>query len=264
MANRIMVVHEYTVIQKIAQNYILTEFSDAIVDVASSTPEAIEILQTTKYDIVICAMEMYGMDGIAFSEAILQTINKDAGYIIMTSNYDKKNIISLHQLGIKHVLSIPFTQPQLTTMINKIVQPRTMRAFERFVVNDMRVILVLDGKKFISKLINIGLKGILCELKLTKSIPNVLMTDEITLKFPKAYDNIVVEGIKVNIKRITVNEYYSNNYPKIIRVAYRFLEMPPESKKIIHEAIKTTANELTMAESEALQQILNDEPFPVI
>ncbi|KPA16413.1 Signal transduction response regulator, receiver region domain protein [Candidatus Magnetomorum sp. HK-1] len=259
MASRIMVIHEYTVIQKIAQNYIMTEYSDAVVDVFSSTLDAIEVLKTEKYDIILCAMEMYGLDGIAFSEAILQTINKDAGFVLMTSNYDKKNIISLHQLGIKHVLSIPFTQPQLTSFINSIFNPRSMRVFERFVVNDTKVFIVIKDQKLKARLINIGLKGLLCELTFSQSLPNILIANELILKFPEAFENKVAYDVKVTLKRISVSEYEKNYQPKTIRIAYKFLEMPPESKQIIEKAIKTSANELTMAEKEALQQILNDE-----
>ncbi|MBF0449331.1 MAG: response regulator [Candidatus Magnetomorum sp.] len=258
MAIRILVVHEYTVIQKIAQNYILTEYSDAIVNVFSSTLDAIEELKTIQYDIVLCAMEMYGMDGLAFSEAILQTINKDTNFIIMTSNYDEKNIISLKQMGIKHVLSIPFTQPQLRAFINDMIKPRAKRIFERFIVQDTHVLIPVKGQTLTAQLINIGMNGFLCELTFNKTCNNILESNLLALKFPEAFGNITAHDITVSLMRISVSEWDSKSLPETIRIAYRFVQMPPASKKIIQKAIKISSNELTMAESQALIEILGE------
>jgi len=258
MSIRVLIVHEYSVIHKIAQNYILTEYSDAVVTVYSSTLNAIEELKTVKYDIIFCAMEMYGMDGLAFSEAILQTINKEAHFVIMTSNYDKKNIKALKQLGIKHVLSIPFTQPQLTSIMDQIANPRSNRLYNRFVVQDTKVIIHSEEKLLKAQLINMGLNGLLCELTFDTTCDNLLLSKELTLKLPETFGGMTAKNIRISLMRISVTEWTTNHLPKTIRIAYKFIQMPPASKKIIQKAIHKSSNELTMAETEALKEMLGD------
>jgi len=259
MAIRILVVHEYTVIQKIANNYILTEYSDAVVKSFSSTLDAIEELKTVKYDIIFCAMEMPKMDGIAFSEAILETINKKAHFIIMTSNYDEKNIKAYNQLGINNILSIPFTQAQLTMLIQNIVNPRSKRIHERYVIQNTQVLIPLASKKLKAKLINIGLNGLLCELELEKDNTNILLSNKLCLKLPESFGNEVANDIDSCLMRLSVTEWDHNNSPKTIRVAYRFINMPQKAKQIVQKAIRISANELTLAEKHALERIMQQE-----
>jgi CheY-like chemotaxis protein len=258
MSIRILVVHEYSVIQKIAQNYIMTEYTDAIVDSYSSTLAALEELKKVKYDIILCAMEMYGMDGLSFSDAILQTINKDTHFAIMTSNYDKKNIIALKKQGVKNILSIPFTQPQLTAMINNIANPRSKRVFERFVLQDTQVIIHTNDQQIIAQLINIGMNGLMCEVSLDKSSVNILLSKKLTLKMPEGFGNITARNIQVSLMRISVTEWTEDYLPKIIRVAYKFVKMSTASKTIIQTAIQTLSSELTLAESQALHKMLGE------
>jgi len=259
MAIRILIVHEYTVIQKIANNYILTEYSDAVVKSFSSTLDAIQELQTEKYDIIFSAMEMPKMDGIAFSEAIQDTINKNAHFVIMTSNYDEKNIKAYNQLGIYNILSIPFTQPQLTMLIQNIVDPRSKRIHERFVIQNTQVVIPLDKHELKAKLINIGMNGLLCELKLQKDALNILSANKLCLKLPETFGNVIAKDIVCSLMRVSVTDWDHNHCPITLRIAYRFVDMPKESKQIVQKAIKFSANELTMDETRALQKIMNQE-----
>jgi len=259
MAIRILVVHEYTVIQKIVNNYILTEYSDAVVKSFSSTLDAIEELKTVEYDIIFSAMEMPIMDGIAFSEAILDTMNKNSHFIIMTSNYNENSIKNYKQLGINNILSIPFTQPQLTMLIQEIVDPRSKRIHERFVIQDTRVLIPIDNNELKARLINIGINGLLCELKLKKEYTNLLLSNKIKLKLPESFGNIVAEDITSSLMRLSVTEWNNNHSPKTIRIAYRFVDMPQKAKQIVQKAIKSSANELTLAESRAFELIMEQE-----
>jgi len=264
MAIQILVVHEYTVIQKIANNYILTEYSDAVVKTFSTTLAAIEELKTVKYDIVLCAMEMPKMDGIAFSEAILETINKDTHFVIMTSNYDDKNIKAYKQLGINHILSIPFTQPQLTTLIQGIVDPRSKRVFERFVIQDTEVLIQVGNETLKAKLINIGLNGLLCELKHQKAYDRILQGNKLSLRFSGSFETVVANDIQSAMMRISVTDWDDNNLPISLRIAFRFVDMPKKTRNIIQKAIKNSANELTLAETKALEQIMAQEFKPEV
>ena len=264
MALRILVVHEYSVIQKIANNYILTEYSDAVVNSFSSTIDAIEELKIVKYDIIFCAMEMPKMDGIAFSEAVLETINKNAHFVIMTSNYDEKNIKAYKQLGITNILSIPFTQPQLTMLIQNTVNPRSKRIHERFVIQDSEVLIPVNNKELKARLINIGMNGLLCELKLTKEDTSFFESNNLKLSIPEPDGHCVAEDIKSCLMRLTVTEWNSNHSPKTLRIAYRFIDMPEKAKQIVQKAIKSSANELTLAESHALEKIMRQESKAII
>jgi CheY-like chemotaxis protein len=259
MAIKILVVHEYTVIQKIVNNYILTEYSDAVVKSFSSTLDAIEELAKVKYDIVFSAMEMPKMDGIAFSEAMLETINKNAHFIIMTSNYDEKNIKAYKQLGINNILSIPFTQPQLTMLIQNIVNPRSKRVHERFVIQDTQVIIPLENIELKAKLINIGMNGLLCEIKLKKEYADLLVANKLKLIIPESSDNVVAENITSCLMRLSVTEWDEHYSPKTIRIAYRFINMPQKARDIVQKAIKHSADELTLAETHALEKIMQQE-----
>jgi len=259
MAIRILVVHEYSVIQKIVNNYILTEYSDAVVKSFSSTLDAIEEVKKVKYDIIFSAMEMPKMDGIAFSEAILDTFNKDAHFIIMTSNYDDKNIKAYRQLGINNILSIPFTQPQLTMLIQNIVNPRSKRVGERYFIQNTQVLIPLDTQELQAKLINIGMNGLLCELKLKKEYSSILVSNKLRLKLPESYGNVIADDIVSCLMRLSVTEWDSNHSPKTLRIAYRFVDMPLKSRQIVRKAIKSSANDLTLAENEALEKIMQQE-----
>jgi len=256
MAIRILIVHEYTVIQKVLNNYILTEYSDAVVTSFSSTLDAIKELETVMYDIIFSAMELPKMDGIAFSEAILATMNKNTHFVIMTSNYDEKNVKAYKQLGITNILSIPFTQPQLTMLIQNIVNPRSKRIHERYFIQNTEVLIPINNheQEFTAKLINIGVSGLFCELELNKDYSNLLESNTLKLKLPESFGNISTDNITCCLMRLSVTEWKKNHSPKTLRLAYRFIDMHQTTRQIVQKVINHSADELTLAETSALEQ----------
>ena len=249
MKIKILVIHQYTVLKKIVTNFVCTEYSDASVESVTDPEEGVELLRQKSFDIVLSGFEMAGLDGIAIKDQMTDTeINKDTPFVIMTSSYNENQIEKLKGYGIQHILSIPFTRRQLRRFISEILDPIKNRVYNRYVIPDTKAEIRVENQVINCNVINVSLKGLLCELVYPEQSPNLFNKCHLNIQFSKDYKNVKVSDIKACLLRSTVTSWRDYNRPHIIRVAWKFVFIPAENENVLDLVLQKTHKSLSKAE----------------
>lgn len=83
--------------------------------------EGLAVVREVDLDMVITDMQMPGMDGLAFLEAVKE-INSDLPVIVITAYAEVEKAVSAMQAGAFNYLAKPFSNDELLVNINKAVQ----------------------------------------------------------------------------------------------------------------------------------------------
>lgn len=87
-------------------------------DAASNGLEALELLRSGQYNLVICDWEMPELDGPGLFSKMVQ-LGLKLPFILLTGNIDPANIAKITALGIKIHMPKPFKLTELDTVIDE-------------------------------------------------------------------------------------------------------------------------------------------------
>jgi len=256
MTKQILVIHEYSIIRHIIQHYVLTEHTQAIVDIAEDYNNGIEILKKKKYDIIITGLEMdnAGLNGFAVKNAISNTVNKKTPIVLLTTLYDQKQFDNLSE-EFHHILNIPFTDLQLRNVIYQIIDPRKDRIYNRYAIDKTKAIVQIKEHEIEADVINLSKNGIFCEVNNNIGNINLLEPPLISLLFPSEYGNVKVRNIRGRVLRFTVKSWDANHFPKKIRIVWKFIDISNSSQSILERVLEEAYLNLKNAEEKACKVI---------
>lgn len=107
---KFLVVDDSRIARELLRSYI-EKLGFEVVAEAKDGIEAIEKFQESSPDIIAIDLEMPNMKGIEASKEILK-LNPQSHIILITSIIDKKEVINALRIGIKKVLTKPFSQEE--------------------------------------------------------------------------------------------------------------------------------------------------------
>lgn len=107
---------------------------------ASHVDEALELMKTKKFDLVISDLKMPGKSGFDFIKEAKE-LYPELLIIVITGNGDKKNAIESLQLGVYDFLEKPFDEEQIVHTIKKALEKK------RFLLENKRLVEELKNSK---------------------------------------------------------------------------------------------------------------------
>jgi signal transduction histidine kinase/CheY-like chemotaxis protein len=115
--------NEFNII--VAQDALKTNIPGVVVDVAKNGKEAIEMLNTETYDLILMDVQMPEMDGYEATAAIRKMNNAKASIpiIALTANVLKAEVNRCYQAGMNGYLSKPIENSELIKCISKTLNP---------------------------------------------------------------------------------------------------------------------------------------------
>jgi len=136
---KILLVEDVVTNQKVALRY-LNKFG-CQTDIASSGKEALALLETRSYDMVLMDVQMPEMDGIEATKIIRQSnsknINNDIPIIAMTAHAMKGDKESFIASGMNDYLSKPFKEKELLSVIQRNFDPEKKCVIEKDDINNI-------------------------------------------------------------------------------------------------------------------------------
>ncbi len=261
MPLRILIVHEFGVARKITYGYLLTELGTASVDLMASPLEAVQALDKERYDVVLCGLEMAGMDGLAvFDHMRKSSLNRNSSFVIMTASYDEAQRQRLSRYGIRHILPIPFTALQLRDAVIEASDLRSRRIHPRYAIPHTRAILHLGNQQLPADVVNISLNGILCMFIYPKQNVNLLDRCRITVQFPAEYDGASIDMIVSQPLRLLVQSYRDDYTALEMKGAWTFVQFPEGGMRILEDILDRVRRDLIAAEEAAAKSKLIGKP----
>ena len=121
---RILMAEDVVVNQFLAK--VILEGGGFSIDIANNGLEAIELLKTNKYDLILMDIQMPEMDGISATKAIrlLDDVEKASIPIVaLTANALVGNEQEYYEAGMNACLTKPFSEKKLFAVMNKLLNP---------------------------------------------------------------------------------------------------------------------------------------------
>ena len=120
--SKFLIVDDFTSMRRIIRN-ILKEIGYMYVDEADNGLGALNKLQTTDFDFIICDWNMPEMDGLSLLSAVRAKDNtKHIPVLVVTAEAKKENIIAAAQAGANGYVVKPFTSLTLADKISNIFE----------------------------------------------------------------------------------------------------------------------------------------------
>ncbi len=250
---RILVIHDVAVIRKIVENYIVAaEMDEVELESVASAQAGAKRLDEKKFDVVLCGLQMSGMDGIAVHERMLASeINKETSFVLLTSTDTEEQRQRLARHGIDHVLAMPFTPQQLKGIIQKVYNPLRRRAYQRFAIPGATAVVTVQDLDLPAEVLNVSLNGVLCRFDYPAAQPNLMPACRMKIVLPPAYAQGDAAGITARLVRVVVQNWGPDDTPQKMRAGWEFVKLPEPAREVLGLTLDKARQELTAAEREA-------------
>lgn len=247
---KVLVIHESHTMRRILARSIEGELGDVDVSEAFTPGEGIEQLHDKKYNVVVCGNEMTDIDGIAVHTAMRSgQRNRNTPFLLMTASPSAGSLKHMQTHGIDHVLPMPVSGKELARQIDSVCDPRDARVHERQAVPDSGAVVHSPSGDIRVNTVNIGAGGVLGDFDYFDDFASVFAADSMTLYFPADY-GLAPLTVTVQFLRMSVSEWETPTRPKLMRMAWRFVEISEGERAVLHTAVQHIA--LAIAESTQL------------
>lgn len=119
---RFLIVDDFSTMRRIVRN-LLKEIGYHNAEEAEDGAVALSMLKATKYDFVVCDINMPNMNGFELLKSIRTEENmKTLPVLIVTAEAKKEDIVAAAQGGASGYIVKPFTKSTLEEKIQKILQ----------------------------------------------------------------------------------------------------------------------------------------------
>lgn len=127
MSKRILVVDDSATVRDMLVQYLQT--SDYMVATATSGAQALDLLNTERYDVIISDLEMPELDGFGLIRAVAE-LDWDPGMVLMTQHSDRalhaaRELALAHSVNLLGTLSKPIDKDSLLAAMEEVADTRS-------------------------------------------------------------------------------------------------------------------------------------------
>ncbi|MDH4225166.1 MAG: response regulator [Deltaproteobacteria bacterium] len=221
----ILIVHDSKPVRNLLSMYTFAEMEDALPYGAANGREGLELMQKTRFDVVVCANRMEGMSGIEVAREIRKLPQgKDTPFVLLTATLNGEIKDAMARNHIDHCLEVPFEAPALAVMINQVCNPVQWRTSRRVSIPGMGVRLRVNGKMVEGSPINISQGGISLEMNHPGPGIDLLTGAVLSLEFPGEYNAEPVEEIPIRLLQMMVAGWNPDGRPGKLRTVWQFVK----------------------------------------
>ncbi len=121
MKKKILIVDDEITIGMLLENFLGQEYD---VTYVNNPSEALTWLESSQPDLIICDIQMPGMDGYAFLAAVRgRGFTSRTPFIMLSAKSESKERIRCYQLGAQDYVTKPFNPEELAEVIKKNLFP---------------------------------------------------------------------------------------------------------------------------------------------
>ncbi len=241
---RLLAIHQTPKIRDVIRRFLASEMSDIEVEEAGSAAEAIQRLEQERFDIVLCATTIDGMDGRAISAKMRSIpLNQEAHFILLISSGKEGPLTESLRRGFENYMHIPFTAKELARKVNEKVDPRTWRRHERLHIPDTTAILHLASGDVEATVVNISASGLLCDFPAVAQWNDIWKDVRLSLQFPPAYDNAAVRSAQCRLLRMNVLPMRDDQPVPHVRAAWTLVALPEDERTVLEGVLERASRD---------------------
>lgn len=231
MARNIIIMDSSASMRRIIRTMIQATVNDAVVSEAQDAEEAQGLIEDAHYHLVIFSRESSDKKWLEFAQKRLALPEaQKTNFILFTSSKKQDYFEEIKRYGIREHIIIPCAPDALGELITRTCTHFAMRETRRYSIHDASASLEQGSNSFPAEVINFSEGGALCELDAPAQL-NWFMPAMINMEFNLDGATLKVAGLYSVARRLMVVEANTDYSPRRIRLAYRFISVPEESKK---------------------------------
>lgn len=235
---QILVAHSLRSIRDIIKRFILSEFSNAAISDAADEAAVIAQFKRQTFDLILADADLLFKNNPSLYQQIHDLAQKNRIPLIAVTVTEVVDQINARlSKDLEQCLVLPFNARELIKMIRLLCDPRSWRTHDRFNIPDARVMLKTGSAEIETRLINIDMGGVLCELNYDQQPLNLLSKIYIDLKLPPPYDPITIAPIKSRLSRMNVISWHENEHADYLRLTFIFEPLPEPAEKALQRFI---------------------------
>lgn len=116
----VLIVDDYKTMLRVIRN-LLGQIGFNNVDEASDGSQALQMIQTKKYDLVISDWNMEPMTGLDLLKAVRGDLNSQLPFIMVTAESKTENVVIAKQAGVNNYIVKPFSAETLKSKIASVL-----------------------------------------------------------------------------------------------------------------------------------------------
>lgn len=249
MPKEVLIVHESQLMRKIVASHALAEFNDILVEAAISAEWGLTAIQRKKFDLVLSALDMQGIDGLELYRRMRSSEkNSDTAYIILAAEPTEDQRQMLFGKGIEHILETPYSVEDFAEVINRAVDLRSRRNDARYCIPGTEACLFFNGLDVTARVKNISINAIVIEMETPENYGICLDAVMLDLSFAQKYGGLNARGILTSVMRLDVIERRDNYAPKLVRVVRRFEQTPDDARLALENTFDQADQDLRLSE----------------
>lgn len=234
---RILIIYESSVFQSIIKRTLIAEVPDVDLHAAFSARDAIKRLEKETFDMVISANEMSYINGTEIYD-IMKTSGRHgkAGFLLLSSQLDRRNAEIFKKKGIKNVLKLPFQAGELAQAVENLSSPREWRQHRRFIIPDTRVLIQMFNRMVPLEVVNVSMGGMLTNLNVVEEVPQFSSFYKFNIVFPLEYDSIRVNTQGYCLRQAAL-QWLEPPHLEVLQCAWRFLPLGERDEQVMLEVL---------------------------
>lgn len=236
MARQILIVDQSNSMRRIIKNMIIAEVNDAEISESHDVGEARERLKTRDFHLVLFSRESSSQDWLDLIKKRRETAGMEKpAFVLFTSSKQKGVYEEFVPYGVKEHITIPCSPHELGEIVNRACSVFALRSGRRYSLPAATAILEQGASSVTAELVNFSEGGMLCELTRVEAYSWSAPT-MVTLNLPFENEKVVATGLFSTTTRLSISESFADHTPKRVRIAFRFITVPSETKRALDRA----------------------------
>ncbi len=220
---KLLLIHPKRSTRALIKKYIFSELSDIETLEAEGGPNALHLINTEAFDVIVTADRLKAMELIRLKEKQMASqANAQTPLIVISESESNHHRNELAQQGFDRVVQIRMRPADLIQKINAVCNPRDWRKDDRYHLPGVGVLVNMADLTIDATLINLSKGGILVEI--TMDQPEKLLQNEVTigLRIPMAESMATIDGLSSKVLRIEVVTWETAWVPRVMRITFIF------------------------------------------
>lgn len=240
MSRKIILIDRSPTLRKIIAAKIRAAIGDAVVLEADGPEKALYLLKDNR-----CNLAIYLWDGIETQGFLLyETLQKlpvdqQVPFLLLTTSDHPDALQQIQQAGIHDYLILPCPPRFFAETLHRVCSPFALRRDWRYSLQDSLFLLEQRGNALQGNVINVSFGGMLCEMPFSEQF-NWALPATASINFTLEGKNLVAPHLYSIVVHLAVVHRHADFSPRKLRIAFRFLQVPEATRRIMEEVFATT------------------------
>jgi CheY-like chemotaxis protein len=257
MSRKIILIDRSPTLGKIIAAKIRAHIGDAVILEANCSEKALHLIKEHRCNLIVYLWDGFEFQGFMLFETLQRLPpEQQVPFLLLTTSDHQETILQIEKIGISDYLSLPCPPQLFAETLHRVCNPFALRRDRRYAVQDTLFLLEQRGAALQGSVINVSLGGMLCELPYSDQF-NWALPATASINFSFRGKNTVAPHLYSVVVHLAVIHRHADFSPRKLRIAFRFLQVPLESRRVMEDVFSQTEE---LEQTEIFSKSIADRP----